>query len=100
MYVKYCSWTGLSKPYAARTCAIRSGVERSPRRAVSGPPGRARTNRKTRIESPKRIGISRSRRRTANFSTERSSGLARHRDLGEVLDAHRTGHVALDALGE
>src|SRR5918996_3738875 len=46
-----------------------SGVARSPSNACAGPPGRALIQRKTRIESPIRIGTRSRSRRTVKRST-------------------------------
>ena len=109
-------WTRRSRPArpcpcTRRTARTRAGPGRTPpaplrpapaspaprggpspvRRAGPGPTGRPGST------APAGSGSSRSRRRTANLSKVRS---AAQRDLGEVLDAHRAGHVALDVLGE
>ncbi len=67
-YCRYCSQIGRSRPYVRSICSIASGVARSPRSDSAGPPGRALIQRKTRIESPRRIGTSRSSRRTTKRS--------------------------------
>jgi hypothetical protein len=58
----------LFRPYERSICATVSGVARSPSSACAGPPGRALIQRKTRIESPIKIGISMRSRRTMNLT--------------------------------
>src|ERR1700693_3681527 len=62
--LRYCLYTGSLKPYRCLYCATSAGVARSPRSDEIGVPGSARTQKKTRIETPKRIGRIRSSRRT------------------------------------
>jgi hypothetical protein len=47
---------------------IEASVARSPSSACAGPPGRALIQRKTRIESPRRMGTRRRSRRTTKRS--------------------------------
>src|SRR4051812_28045133 len=122
---RYCTQIGSSSPNSALYCAIASGVARSPSAAWAGPPGSARSQAKRRRESPSRIGISWSSRRTMKRSTcpgqpfatalswrvldrDRADGgdpatvgavLARlllDRDRGEVLRGQRARDQALD----
>src|SRR5919106_4432565 len=77
--------------------ATASGVDRSPRRATAGPPGRARSQKNSNTDSPNRIGTSSSSLRTTNRSIAATSPEG---DLSEALVVERPGHVTRDAFGE
>src|SRR3954449_6977044 len=87
---------------------MRPAVARSPRSAEAGSPGRALIHRKTRIESPRRIGTRRSSRRTTKRSiyvvvrrpTTPFSLDSPDRHESERLERNRAGRVALDRLLE
>src|SRR5918995_3713025 len=88
-----------------------SGVARSPSSDSAGPAGRALIHKKTRIESPRRIGTSRISRRTTKRSTLQAARRLSARSLSllaspadrdgvEELVRRRARHEALDVLPE
>ena len=61
--IRYCTGTGLSKPYAARIAACCSAVASTGMMAVSGSPGAICTSAKQTTDTPKATGSTRIRRR-------------------------------------
>ena len=104
-YVPVLHVDRLVEPVLVAGLRDRAGVARSPSSDSAGLPGSAWTQRKTRIESPSRIGTSSISRRT----TKRSIGIVVRRLAMPLLDRHagersatsdRARHVARDALLE
>ena len=54
---RYCSGSGLSRPYERMSASICSGGTRGVRKRSVGSPGEAYTMRNTIIETPMRMGI-------------------------------------------
>src|SRR5918994_4696533 len=98
-YRQYCTQIGWSSPYARLIAATRSGVERSPRRAVAGPPGRRRNHANSRIDRPNRIGMSCSSRLTTKRSIPWLTALGVHELELLVRDwaGDEVPHVGLQA---
>ena len=66
MYVRYCTYSGWSRPISWRTRSSSSGVLCfSPRKISAGSPGTSWTIRKTRIVKIRRVGIMAIKRLTA-----------------------------------
>src|SRR5439155_7798438 len=82
-YVKYCSTIGLSSPYFFRYAWTSAGVALSPRSDSAGDPGSARIQKKMRSETPIRIGIRSSSRRTIY----RSNSIVRRRSAQFLLSS-------------
>src|SRR6478609_12016357 len=67
-YLKYCTMTGWSRPSTDSSSARFSGVARSPSSAVTGPPGRLRSQRNSSSDSTNSTSTSCSSRRTVYLS--------------------------------
>src|SRR5829696_7819913 len=91
----YWTMTGWSMPSCARRLRLDSSVARSPRRADTGPPGRARSHAKSSSDNTAMTATSWSIRRTVKRST--ALALA---DRVVVLGGQRTRHQPLDVLGD